>query len=220
MGKWESWLFCLVCLPGVSRLLCGFSSQCHGFVCSLWLCYSLTNFGYHSCEQRWLWRVCTFAWSSLSLRHSSKFSCGDSNGDWMPFCASSEGSGESAHLHRLTLAFVVTVKNLLCCLKWRCVCYSRQQQILWWVCTFAQAKSLDNLINIKNSCAGSKGSWESAQARLSLLHSIEISSGWNGDFVTFMWTANDVVSLHQQPQDFCATISALYQCFKNAPSAL
>ena len=26
-------------------------------------------------------RVCTFAWSSLSLRHSSKFSCGDSNGD-------------------------------------------------------------------------------------------------------------------------------------------
>ena len=39
-------------------------------------------------------------------------------------------------------------------------------------------------------------------------------------FVKFMWTASDVVSLHQQPQDFCATISALYQCFKNAPSAL
>ena len=39
-------------------------------------------------------------------------------------------------------------------------------------------------------------------------------------FVTFMWIANDVVSLHQQPQDFCATISALYQRFKNAPSAL
>ena len=33
-------------------------------------------------------------------------------------------------------------------------------------------------------------------------------------FVTFMCTANDVVSLHQQPPDFCATISALYQCFK------
>ena len=31
-------------------------------------------------------------------------------------------------------------------------------------------------------------------------------------FVTFMRTANDVVSLHQQLQDFCATISALYQC--------
>ena len=27
----------------------------------------------------------TFAWSSLSLRHNLKFSCGDSNGDLMPF---------------------------------------------------------------------------------------------------------------------------------------
>ena len=41
-----------------------------------------------------------------------------------------EDTGESAHLHRLTLAFV-TVQNLLCCLKWRFVCYSRQQRILW-----------------------------------------------------------------------------------------
>ena len=53
-----------------------------------------------------------------------------------------------AHLHRLTLAFV-TVQNLLCCLKWRFVCYSRQQRILW-VCTFAQARSLDNVINIRS----------------------------------------------------------------------
>ena len=28
----ESWLLCLVCLPGVSWLLCGSSSRCHGFV--------------------------------------------------------------------------------------------------------------------------------------------------------------------------------------------
>ena len=27
--------FCLVCLPGVSLLLCGSLSGCHGFVCSL-----------------------------------------------------------------------------------------------------------------------------------------------------------------------------------------
>ena len=121
----------------------------------------LLFWGCHLCEQRWLWRVCTFAWSSLSLCHSSKFSCGDSNGDWMPFCASSKGSGESAHLHMLTLA-LVTVQNFLCCLKWRIVCYTRQQRILWWVCKFAQAKSLDNVTNIKISCAGSKGSWESA----------------------------------------------------------
>ena len=219
----ESLLICLVCLPGASWLLCGYSSQCTGFVCSLWLWYSLTIFRCHSCEKRWLWRVCSLAWSSLSLRHSSKFSCGDSNGDWMPFCASSEGSGEATYLHRLTLAFV-TVQNLLCCLKWRFVCYSRQQRILWWVCTFAQAKSLDNVINIKISCAGSKGSWESARlhrlawAFLTVMNYhvlVEMAI-----FVTFMWTANDVVSLYQQPQDFCATISALYQCFKNAPGAL
>ena len=122
----------------------------------------LNIFGCHSCEQQWLWRVCTFAWSSLSLRQSSKFSYGDSNGDWTPFCASSEGSGESAHLHRLTLAFV-TVQNILCCLKWRFVCYSRQQRILWWICTFAQAKSQDNEINFKIPCAGSNCSWESAR---------------------------------------------------------
>ena len=132
------------------------------WVCLQFVIVILTIFGCHSSEQRWLWRVCIFAWSSLSLRHSSKFSCSDSNYDWMPFCASSEGSDESAHLYRLTLAFV-TVQNLLCCLKWRFVCYSRQQRTLWLVCTFAQAKSLDNVINIKISCAGSKGSWESAR---------------------------------------------------------
>ena len=162
-------------------------------------------------------KVCTFAWSSLGFGHSSKFSCGDSNGDWMPFCASSEGSGESAHLHRLTLAFV-TVQNLLCCLKWRFVCYSCKQRILWWVCTFAQAKSLDNVINIKISCAGSKGSWESSHLHRLAWAFFTVSKYHvlveMAIFVTFMWPANDVVSLHQQPQDFCATISALYQCVK------
>ena len=196
----ESWLFCLVCLPCVSWLLCGYSSQCHGFACSLWLWYSLTFLGCHSFEQRWLWRVCTFAWSSLSLRHSSKFSCGDSNGDWMPFCASSEGSGESAHLHRLTLAFV-TVQNLSCCLKWRFVCYSHQQRILCWFCTFAQAKPLDNVINIKISRAGSNGSWKSARLHRLAWAFFTVSKYHvlveMAIFVTFMWTANDVVSLHQ-----------------------
>ena len=37
----ESWLHCFVCLPAVSWLLCGSSSRCHGFVCSLWLWYFL-----------------------------------------------------------------------------------------------------------------------------------------------------------------------------------
>ena len=32
----ESWLLYFVCLPSVSWLLCGSSSWCHEFVCSLW----------------------------------------------------------------------------------------------------------------------------------------------------------------------------------------
>ena len=226
MRKREGWMLCLVCLPGVSWWLCGYSSQCHGFVCSLWLWYFpiiLTFFGCHLCEQRWLWWVCTFARSSLSLRRSSKFLRGGSNGDWMPICVSSEGSGESAHLHRLTLAFV-TVQNLLGCLKWRFVCYSRQQLILWWVCIFTQAKSLDNAISIKNYCAGSEGSWESARLHRLAWAFVTVSKyhvpAEMAIFATFMWAANTVVRLNQQPQHFCATISALYQCFKSAPGAL
>ena len=34
----QSW-FPLLCVPSVSWLLCGSSSWCHGFVCSLWLWY-------------------------------------------------------------------------------------------------------------------------------------------------------------------------------------
>ena len=41
---------CLVCLPGVSWLLYGSSSQCHGFVCSLWLCFFLIILTYYSCN--------------------------------------------------------------------------------------------------------------------------------------------------------------------------
>ena len=150
------------CLMLVVWLFLSVPWVCLQFVKVIFPNHTHKLFGCHSCEQRWLWRVCTLAWSSLSLRHSSKFLCGGSDGDWMPICASSEGSGESAHLHRLNLAFV-TVQNLLCCLKWRFVCYSRQQRILWWDCIFAQAKSLDNVISIKISCAGSEGSWEPAR---------------------------------------------------------
>ena len=134
----------------------------------------------------------------------------------MPFCTSSEGSGESVHLLRLTLTFV-TVQNLLYCLKWRFVCYSRKQRILWRVCTFAM-QSLDNVINIKISCAGSKGSWEYSRLHR-LAWAFYTVSQYHvlvemAIFATFMWSANDVESLHQQPQELCATISALYQCVK------
>ena len=73
MGKRESWLLCLVCLPGVLWLLCGYSNQCHGFVCSLWLWYSLTIFECNSCEQRWPWRICTFVglvWAFVTVKNS------------------------------------------------------------------------------------------------------------------------------------------------------
>ena len=37
----ESWLLCLICLPGVSWWLSGSSSRCHRVVYSLWLWYFL-----------------------------------------------------------------------------------------------------------------------------------------------------------------------------------
>ena len=37
----EYWLLYFVCFSGVSWLLCGSSSRCHSFVCSLWLWYFL-----------------------------------------------------------------------------------------------------------------------------------------------------------------------------------
>ena len=40
----ESWLLCLICLPGVSWWLSGSSSRCHGVVCDIYWSYSLTNF--------------------------------------------------------------------------------------------------------------------------------------------------------------------------------
>ena len=36
----------------------------------------------------------------------------------------------------------------------------------------------------------------------------------------FIRTVNAVVRLHQQPQEFCATISALYQCVKKCPQCV
>ena len=43
----ESWLLCLICLPGVSLWLGGSSSRCHRVVCSLWLWYFLIILTYY-----------------------------------------------------------------------------------------------------------------------------------------------------------------------------
>ena len=45
--KAEQYGYCFVCLPGVSWLLCGSSSRCHGFVCSLWVWYFLIILTYY-----------------------------------------------------------------------------------------------------------------------------------------------------------------------------
>ena len=44
----ESWLLCLICLPGVSWWLSGPSSRCHGVVCGLWLWYFLIILTYYT----------------------------------------------------------------------------------------------------------------------------------------------------------------------------
>ena len=43
----ESWLLCLICLPGVRWWLSGFSSRCNGVVCGLWLWYFLIILTYY-----------------------------------------------------------------------------------------------------------------------------------------------------------------------------
>ena len=43
----ESWLLCLVCLPGVSWWFCGSSSRCHEFFCCFWLWYFLIILTYY-----------------------------------------------------------------------------------------------------------------------------------------------------------------------------
>ena len=43
----ESWLLCLICLPGVSWWLSDSSSRCHRVVCSLWLWYFLIILTYY-----------------------------------------------------------------------------------------------------------------------------------------------------------------------------
>ena len=75
----------------------------------------------------------------------------------MPFCASSKGSGESAHLHRPSSLYKISCAALngdLCAIHASSE-YSGESAHL-------HRQSLDNVINIKISCAGNKGSWEYA----------------------------------------------------------
>ena len=77
MGKRESWLLCLVCLPGARDCCVAIPLSAMGLSavgdCDTY-CFSVSF-------MRTAMALATFAWSSLSLRHSLKFSCCDSNGD-------------------------------------------------------------------------------------------------------------------------------------------
>ena len=46
----ESWLLCLICLPGVTWWFSGSSSRCHRVVCCLWLWYFLIILTYYFCR--------------------------------------------------------------------------------------------------------------------------------------------------------------------------
>ena len=56
----ESWLLCLICLPGVLWWLSGSSSGCHRVVCSLWLWYFLIILTYYfGCNEQTSYRLQT-----------------------------------------------------------------------------------------------------------------------------------------------------------------
>ena len=87
------------------------------------------------------------------IRHSSKISCGGSNGN---LCSRSEGSGESAHLHRLAWAFVTVSESYVHARLWVCLLCEQRIKALVNIHKAAQVHlsllSLDNLISTKLFC--------------------------------------------------------------------
>ena len=213
-------MLCLVCLPGVSCLLCGYSVPwvCLQFVIVIFhfpILITTFFFGVIHVNSDGFGEpahLLGLVWAFVTVQNSYVVA------QMTIECQFVRAAKALASLYMLTLAFVTVLRKMAI------RCYSCQLLILWWVCIFGQAKSLDNAISIKISCAGSEGSWDSARLHRLAWAFITVSKyhvlAEMAIFVTFMLRANIVVSLHQQPQHFCATISALYQCFKNAPSAL
>ena len=89
------------------------------------------------------------------IHHSSIISRGGSNGNQ---CSRSEGSGESAHLHRLAWAFVTVSESHVHARSAVCVCHLCEQRVKALVNIHKAAQvhlsllSLDNLISTKLSC--------------------------------------------------------------------
>ena len=75
MGR-ESWLLCLICLPGVLWWLSGASSRCHGVVCGLWLWYFLIILIYYFLLHiQWESPITLTSWFSLDFRRQQPLTC-------------------------------------------------------------------------------------------------------------------------------------------------
>ena len=100
-------------------------------------------------------RKCSREQAHLVIRNSSKISCGGSNGN---LCSRSEGSGESAHVHRLAWAFVTVSESHVHARLAVWVCHLCEQRIKALVNIHKAAQVhlslllLDNLISTKLSC--------------------------------------------------------------------
>ena len=189
MGKRESWKLCLVCLPGVSCLFCGHSSQCHGFVCSLWLWYFPIILTYYF----WVSFMRTaMAFASLHIclvlsEPSSQFKilmwwlkwrlnanlCEQRMLWWV--CTSAQ-----AYLsHRHCTNSLVLPKMAICVL----FTPAANTLVSLHICTGKVTRQCGKYLDLLCWQGRLLGVCTFAQARLSLRHSIEIScAGWNGDF--------------------------------------
>ena len=67
MGKRERELAVLLSLSSWCVVIGVWLFLSVSWICLQFVIVILTILGRHSCEQQFLWRVCTFAWSSLSL---------------------------------------------------------------------------------------------------------------------------------------------------------
>ena len=81
----ESWLLCLICLPGVSWRLSGSSSRCHRVVCSLWLWYFLIILTYYFSVKILVRLGECQGWFCQAMAHISKC-CMCSGINWKQWC--------------------------------------------------------------------------------------------------------------------------------------
>ena len=134
---WVCLQFVIVIFPDHTHLLC--------FWC-------------HSCEQRWLWRVCTFAWSSLSLHHSSKFSCDGSMGIECHFVRAVKAM---ASLHICTGLLLPSSLYTMSCAAYYAISVLVTSAADTLVSqTICAGKVTGQCDRFKITCAGSEGSWE------------------------------------------------------------